>query len=197
MMKRKQTLFPLRFGRGTQKVSLYAPTTALPYYRLAYRMGGKRLQRTFKSFEKAKQEAAAIAGKLASGEVTVAEVTASEVVQLRSAQEQLSSVRVRLDTAANQYANAIGKLGKVKLDEAVEFYLRHHNKQTEEINVVQLVERWAQRFAREAVKEAHQNRLLEHWAKSDWTPRLEAMKEQAEQEEMNREMELRRGFWTG
>jgi len=32
---------------------------------------------------------------------------------------------------------------------------------------------------------------------SDWTPRLEAMKEQAEQEEMNREMELRRGFWTG
>ena len=88
MMKRKQTLFPLRFGRGTQKVSLYAPTTALPYYRLAYRMGGKRLQRTFKSFEKAKKEAAAIAGKLASGEVTVAEVTASEVVQLRAAQEE-------------------------------------------------------------------------------------------------------------
>jgi len=24
MMKRKQTLFPLRYGRGTQKVSLYA-----------------------------------------------------------------------------------------------------------------------------------------------------------------------------
>ena len=56
MMKRKQTLFPLRYGRGTQKVSLYAPTPALPYYRLAYRMGGKRLQRTFKSFEKAKQD---------------------------------------------------------------------------------------------------------------------------------------------
>ena len=113
MMKRNQTLFPLRYGRGTQKVTLYAPTTALPYYRLAYRMGGKRLQRTFRSFEKAKEEAAAIAGKLASGEVTVAEVTASEVVQLRSAQEQLSSVRVRLDTAAIQYANAVGKLGKV------------------------------------------------------------------------------------
>ena len=45
-------------------------------------------------------------------------------------------------------------------------------------------------------EEAHRKRLLEHWA-SDWTPRLEAMKEQAEQEEMNREMELRRGFWTG
>ena len=51
-MKRNQTLFPLRYGRGTQKVSLYAPTTALPYYRLAYQMGGKGLQRAFESFEK-------------------------------------------------------------------------------------------------------------------------------------------------
>ena len=56
MIKRNQTLFPLRYGRGTQKVTLYAPTPALPYYRLAYRMGGKRLQRTFTSLEKAKQE---------------------------------------------------------------------------------------------------------------------------------------------
>ena len=56
-MKRNQTLFPLRYGRGTQKVSLYATTPALPYYRLAYRMGGKRLQRTVRSFEKAKEEA--------------------------------------------------------------------------------------------------------------------------------------------
>ena len=141
-MKRNQTLFPLRYGRDTQKVSLYAPTPALPYYRLAYRMGGKRLQRTFNNFEKAKKEAVAISDKLASGEVTVAEVTANEVVQLRTAQEQLSSTGVRLDTAANQYANAVGKLGKVKLDDAVEFYLRHHDQQTEEINVIQLVERF-------------------------------------------------------
>ena len=57
MMKRKQILFTLRYGRGTQKVTLYVPTTALPYYRLTYRMGGKRLQRTFRSFERAKEEA--------------------------------------------------------------------------------------------------------------------------------------------
>jgi len=37
-------------------------------------------------------------------------------------------------------------------------------------------------------EEARQKRLHEHWA-SDWTPYFEAMKEQAEQEEMNREME--------
>ena len=159
MMKRKQTLFPLRFGKGTQRVSLYAPTTALPYYRLAYRMGGKRLQRTFKSLEKAKQEAAAIAGKLASGEVTVAEVTASEVVQLRAAQEQLSSMQVRIDTAASQYANAIGRLGKVKLDEAVEFYLRHHCQQMEEIDVPLLLERFLAFKQTSGVSKAYQSDL--------------------------------------
>ena len=63
MMKRNQTLFPLRYGRGTQKVTLYAPTTALPYYRLTYRMGGKRLQRTFTSLEKAKQEGSSHRGQ--------------------------------------------------------------------------------------------------------------------------------------
>ena len=68
-MKRNQTLFPLRYGRGTQKVSLYAPTTALPYYRLACRMGGKRLQRTFNNFEKAKEEAVAISDKLARAKI--------------------------------------------------------------------------------------------------------------------------------
>ena len=31
----------------------------------------------------------------------------------------------------------------------------------------------------------------------DWTPRLEAMKEQAEQEELEQQMKLQRGFWTG
>ena len=62
-MKRKQILFPLRYGRGTQKVTLYAPTTALPYYRLTYRMGGKRLQRTFTSLEKAKQEGRSYRGQ--------------------------------------------------------------------------------------------------------------------------------------
>ena len=76
-MKSNRTIFPLRFGRGTQKVTLYAPTSALPYFRLTYRLGGKRLQRTFSSFEKAKEVAAAIADKLASGEVTVAEVTST------------------------------------------------------------------------------------------------------------------------
>ena len=45
-------------------------------------------------------------------------------------------------------------------------------------------------------EEARQKRILEHWA-SDWTPRFEAMKEKAEQEELERERNLRAGFWAG
>ena len=45
-------------------------------------------------------------------------------------------------------------------------------------------------------EEARQKRLLEHWA-SDWTPHFEAMKEQAEQEDLERQMKLQRSFWPG
>ena len=45
-------------------------------------------------------------------------------------------------------------------------------------------------------EEAHRKRLLEHWA-SDWTPHFEAMKEQEEQEDLERQMKLQRGFWPG
>ena len=45
-------------------------------------------------------------------------------------------------------------------------------------------------------EEARQKRLLEHWA-SDWTPRFEAMKEQEEREDLERQMKLQRGFWPG
>jgi hypothetical protein len=44
---------PVYFGAGSCKVSVYSPTQALPYYRLCYRVGGRRYQRTRKTFEKA------------------------------------------------------------------------------------------------------------------------------------------------
>jgi hypothetical protein len=51
-MSGRPVSFPVRYGRGLQRVSLYAPTTALPYYRITYRTGGKRLQRTYTCLEK-------------------------------------------------------------------------------------------------------------------------------------------------
>ena len=72
--------FPVPYGKGLQRVSLYAPTTALPYYRITYRTGGKRFQRKYICLEKADREARAIADKLALGEVSVAQLKAAHLL---------------------------------------------------------------------------------------------------------------------
>ena len=51
---------PVHFGKGSCKVSVYLPTQSLPYYRLCYRVGGRRYQRTRKTFEEAEESAKAI-----------------------------------------------------------------------------------------------------------------------------------------
>ncbi len=42
---------PVQFRKGSCKITIYAPTKALPYYRLCCRKGGKRYQRTRKTYE--------------------------------------------------------------------------------------------------------------------------------------------------
>ena len=59
-MKENGRKDPLRFGRGRQKVTVYAPTKSLPYHRIAYWLGGKRLQRSFKDGQQAREEAKAL-----------------------------------------------------------------------------------------------------------------------------------------
>jgi len=134
--------FPVRYGTGLQRVSLYAPTIALPYYRITYRTGGKCLQRTYTCFDKADREARAIADKLALGEVSVAQINSSEVVQLRAAQEHLAPLGIRVDAAAGEYAALSSKLGTVSLDRAVDFYLLNNNPKLNKFRLVHLVEQF-------------------------------------------------------
>ena len=99
--------FPLTIKRGPCKVTIYAPTPALPFYRICYRVGGKRLQRIRKVFKEAEQEAHAILDKLDSGEVSIANITSSDVALLHTAKRELSDINARLDIAAHEYAQAI------------------------------------------------------------------------------------------
>jgi len=41
----------VHFGEGSCKVSVYSPTHSLPYYRLCYRVGVMRCQRTRKTYD--------------------------------------------------------------------------------------------------------------------------------------------------
>ena len=81
--------FPIRFGRGHSKVTLYARTDSLPYYRISYRLGAIRHQRTFKTLKDAKAHAEAVSKKLCSQDVTVTQITGNELIQLKAAQEIL------------------------------------------------------------------------------------------------------------
>ena len=51
---------PVHFGKGSCKVSVYSPTQSLPYYRLCYRVGGRRYQHTRKTYDEAEEAAQAI-----------------------------------------------------------------------------------------------------------------------------------------
>lgn len=54
-------------------------------------------------------------------------------------------------------------------------------------------QRKAEKLSPAAAKEAR----LQAWFHSDWTELIEQQQERMEQAEMDREMELRAGFWTG
>ena len=58
--------FPIRYGRGHSKVTIYNRTTALPYFRLCYRFGPVRHQSTFNCLEQAIVYARHIEGTLRS-----------------------------------------------------------------------------------------------------------------------------------
>ena len=90
---------PVYFGAGSCKVSVYSPTQSLPYYRLCYRVGGRRYQRTRKTFEEAEESAKAILSHLREGRVSVAQITQQEVCVLGVARSELAELGLRLDQA--------------------------------------------------------------------------------------------------
>jgi len=55
----------------------------------------------------------------------------------------------------------------------------------------------AQRKAEKLSPAAAQEARLKAWFNSDWSELIERQQERMEAEEMQREMELRRGFWCG
>ena len=117
---------PVYFGAGSCKVSVYSPTQSLPYYRLCYRVGGRRYQRTRKTFEEAEESAKAILSQLREGRVSVAQITQMDVSVLGVARSELAELGLRLDQAINEYTDARRRLGEIALSEAVKCYQQYH-----------------------------------------------------------------------
>jgi len=138
-MKENGRKDPLRFGRGRQKVTVYAPTKSLPYHRIAYWLGGKRLQRSFKDGQQAREEAKALSQKLADGAVSVADITNGQAFRYKMAEDHLAPVGTRIDVAAAEYAEACLRLGDKNLLEAVNFYVEHYGRSDKQIPISELV----------------------------------------------------------
>ena len=129
---------PVQFRKGSCKITIYAPTKALPYYRLCYRIGGKRYQRTRKTYEEAEKAARMILDKLAAGETSLAEISQLDVAILRTARSELAEFDMRLDRAVLEYTSARKQLGDVPLRQAVEFFLQRHPLSLRSIGVADL-----------------------------------------------------------
>ena len=95
---------PVHFGKGSCKVSVYSPTQSLPYYRLCYRVGGQRYQRTRKTYDEAEEAAQAIQSRLLDGKVSLVQITQHEVAVLGVARTELAELGVRLDQAFHESA---------------------------------------------------------------------------------------------
>lgn len=130
--------FPLRVKRGGCDVTIYAPSEALKYYRISYRVGGKRRQRTFKTLEEAQRETDALLDKLGTGENSVADLSTLDVAMLHTAKRELEEINVRLDRACYEYVQNIKRLGNSSLEEAVSFYIEHNPGRLKDIYVGEL-----------------------------------------------------------
>ena len=131
---------PFVLGNSFCKVSIYTPTSSLPYYRISFRIGGRRLQRTRKSFSEAYEIAASIHEQLQLGRVSIAQITKQELATLDVAKVELDGAGIRIDQAIRDYAEARRRLGIVTLNEAVEYYLRNKGASLREIPLKMLVQ---------------------------------------------------------
>ncbi len=94
-------------------------------YQLAYYEGGRRVQKNFSDKAEAKRVAKQILGELTNDSKAVEAMATPELESLIAARKVLAS-GYALHVAVEEHAQAVQKLGKISLREAVEFFLRHH-----------------------------------------------------------------------
>jgi len=151
----KKVCFPICYGRGRCRVTIYNRTTALPYYRISYQLGTIRHQRTFKTLKDAKAYAKEVSAKLRSKDISLAQITKSELTQLRTAQEMLKPINCRVDEAVNQYAKAVTLLDDIPLENAVRFYMAHNKSPRGNASLNQLVCEFLEAKRQDGVSESY------------------------------------------
>jgi integrase len=130
-------------SNGRQTVKLYRSVNrGKAMYQLAYYAGGRRVQRNFADKSEAKRVAKQILGNLSNDADAIEAMATPELESLVAARRVLAP-GYALHVAVEEHAQAIGKLGKATLREAVEFFLRHNRADVPRLTLAEVAEQFA------------------------------------------------------
>lgn len=128
-MKGKPKKF-IAVKRGSTTVKVYPSRNGkYRFFTVCYYQEGRRVRKNYTLKAKAMAEAEQVVDKLHTGELQALRLTDQDRTVYVAAVERASSVNKRLDSAVNEYADALKELeGSGTILEAVRFFKRHHTK---------------------------------------------------------------------
>lgn len=130
-------------SNGRQTVKLYhSVNRGKPMYQLAFYTAGRRIQKNFKNRAKAKRAADQILRGLTLDTQEVDNVGTIDLESLIAARKVLAP-GYALHVAVEEHAQAVVKLGKISLREAVEFFLRHNRADVPRLTLQEIAEQFA------------------------------------------------------
>jgi integrase len=130
-------------SNGKQTVKLYSSVNrGRAMYQLAFYAAGKRVQKNFSNKSEAKRVANQILGGLTNDAVAVESMATPELESLIAARRVLAP-SYALHVAVEEHAQAVAKLGKASLREAVEFFLRHNRADVPRLTLAEIAEQFA------------------------------------------------------
>jgi integrase len=131
-------------SNGRQTVKLYSSVNrGKAMYQLAYYAGGRRVQKNFADKAEAKRVAKQILGDLSNDAEAVGAMATPELESHIAARRVLAP-NYALHVAVEEHAQAVGRLGKATLRDAVDFFLRHHRTDVPRLPLAEISEQFAQ-----------------------------------------------------
>jgi len=152
----KRVRFPIVVKRGSSAVKIYRDRKPeATYYRVAYRLAGKRHRLNFRDLSVARSEAEAKAAQLSQGHLDAALLHPNDRLEYGRAKHAVKDLGLPLDAVAIEYAQARDLLDGVALIDAARFYARHHGKNLNRKNVALAVDDMIAAKERKGVSEVY------------------------------------------
>jgi integrase len=126
---RREVKFPVKIEYKGQRAKIYRPAKGFPFYRISFRMAGKRHMETFGTYGEAEDAANKKVREIHNGQMSGG-LTAKQSQDATVAFEQLQDYykttgrRVSLISAVGTFVDSSRKLGEHTFDEAIEGFLQ-------------------------------------------------------------------------